>query len=353
MGGVQLDSVSTAIATPNIALIKYCGKRNERLILPTNSSISMTLDEGLNSVTSVVFSKKLVSDQFYINGEKQDLNNKDIKERFAVMDMLRQIAHVDAHALVVSKNSFPTASGLASSASGICAMVKATSVALNIGQSPKDLSIIARQGSGSSCRSLFGGIVKWNRGKKEDGSDSFAEQVFNEQHWPDLVDIIAISSSSRKKVSSRSGMKQTVANGILYKSRLAYVEDAAKRLIEGIKNRDFEITGQIIMRDSNNMHATMLDTYPPIMYLNDVSKEVISAIHELNDTEGKIVAAYTFDAGPNAQIITTKKNKNKVMSSLKEINEIPNIITSAQGKGPRILGEDSSLINTKTLKPNK
>jgi diphosphomevalonate decarboxylase len=341
----MLDEVVTAIGTPNIALIKYWGKRDEKLILPTNSSISITLDEQLNTKTSVLFSKKLKKDKFYINGELQDINDMDVAERFVMVDTLKAMAKSDAHVLVVSENSFPTASGLASSASGIATLTYAASKALDLHISPRELSVIARRGSGSACRSIFGGIVKWNKGEKKDGSDSDAEQIVNEKYWPDLTDVVAIVSESKKKVPSRAGMRQTVENSILYKSRLGYVEDAAKSLEVAIRKKDFASVAEITMRDSDNMHATMLDTWPPIMYLNDYSKEIIYKIHELNESEGRPVAAYTFDAGPNANIITTERNAKKVLDTLEGMDFVKRVIRLKAGSGPRLLKESESLIS--------
>ena len=202
--------------TPNIALIKYWGKRDEKLILPQNSSISLTLKGETTAVkgapfelytkTSVLFSRRLAEDALYINGQKQNLGDKDVAERFYAIDELRARAKSKSRVMVVSENSFPTASGLASSASGVATLVCAVSQALGLKLSEKELSMIARQGSGSACRSVMGGIVKWEKGTTEDGSDSFARQLYAPGYWPDLIDIIAIVTSAKKKVPSRAGM---------------------------------------------------------------------------------------------------------------------------------------------------
>jgi diphosphomevalonate decarboxylase len=345
----MLDEVTTAVGTPNIALIKYWGKRDERLILPQNSSVSMTLDESLNTKTSVLFTKTLKSDVIYIDGKKQDLKSNEIRERFTVINHLRKIAKTNARALIVSRNSFPAASGLASSASGIATLVYAASKALELNLNLKRLSIIARVGSGSACRSMFGGVVKWNAGKRADGLDSYAEQIVGPEYWPDLMDILAIVSREQKKVSSRAGMKQTVSNSILYRCRHAYVEDAVSRMVNAVKKRDFEKLASLAMQDSNNMHATMLDTRPPLFYLNDVSREIIYSVEELNMTEGKNVAAYTFDAGPNAHIIVLRKNKNKIKKLLENVGGVKKVIEAGIGSGPRVAQD--SLIDAARMKP--
>ncbi len=346
------DRVYTAVGAPNIALIKYWGKRDNKLILPYNSSISMTLSNPLYTKTSVVFSRKLRKDAIFINGVEQDLEDPEAAERFAILGRLRELAGSNAHALIVSKNSFPTSAGIASSASGAATLAFAVSKALGIALSSQELSIFARQVSGSACRSTLGGFVKWRRGVKADGSDSFAVQIRDENHWPELIDVIAIVSLSKKKVSSRSGMKQSVETSVLYNSRIRHAEEAAGRLETAIKNRDFETFAEITMRDSNDMHAIMLDTWPPIFYMNDISRDVIYAVHELNAKEKHTVAAYTFDAGPNAHIIALEKNKQIVYNALRNIRGVRSVLESHVGGGPRLLEENKAhLIDAKLFKP--
>jgi diphosphomevalonate decarboxylase len=358
----MVESTVTFRGTPNIALIKYWGKRNDKLILPCNSSISLTLKGETKAIkgtpfnlytkTSVLSSDKLTEDAFYINGQKQDLADKDVAERFYVINQLRTIARSSSHILVVSQNTFPTASGLASSASGIATLIHATSKALGLNLSEKELSIIARQGSGSSCRSVIGGIVKWDKGKMEDGSDSFAHQLYPANYWPDLVDIIAIVSSAKKKVPSRAGMAQTVKTSLLHELRLKIVEDKhIAKVEEALKSKDLSKLAEIVMKESNNMHATMLDTSPPIMYLDDNSKAIIYAIEDLNKKEGKVIAGYTFDAGANAHIITVEGNVDKVANQIKDIEGVESIVVAGIGNGPEMLSEEESLIDAQRLAP--
>lgn len=344
-------NVFTARGQPNIAFVKYWGKRDEKLILPYNSSVSMTLDPSVNTTTSVLFSDRLKEDSLYINGERQDLNGGEAKERFAMVEKLRELAKTGKRVLVVSKNNFPTASGIASSASGIATLAFAASSALGLHVPGTELSMIARQGSGSACRSIFGGIVQWRRGENPDGSDSFAEQIVDENYWPELRDILAIASEGKKKVSSRAGMKQTVATSRLYGMRPGIAEEHAKKAIEAVKNKDFGKLAEIVMGDSSNMHATMLDTTPPIVYMNDVSVEILYAITELNISEGRSIAAYTFDAGPNAHIITLEGYEKKVEEALRGVDGIKRILNLRQGAGPRLLEREESLIDEAAMAP--
>lgn len=342
----------TAIGTPNKALVMYWGIENEALNLPMNSSLSVTLDESLNTKTSVVFSNKIKEDTLYINGK---LSNSEADQKSVylkkMIKKMREMAKIDKKVLVVSKNSFPSSAGLASSASGSATAVFALSKALDLNLSQKDLSILTRQISGSGCRSLMGGFVKWDKGTKGDGSDSYAVQIANEKHWPEFIDIIAIVNETVKKISSSDGHKRTMRTSELFKLRPKYAENEVKDLEKIISKRDFAQISEIIMKDSNNMHATMLDSYPPIFYLNDASREIIYAIHQLNESEGKNIAAYTFDAGANAHIMTLKKYEKKVRESISKVVEEKMIISSGQGSGPRILKEAESLIDSESLKP--
>jgi diphosphomevalonate decarboxylase len=351
-----LGKVTTAIGTSNIAFIKYWTKQDEKLNTPRNSSISMTLDEKVSTKTSVFFSDKLEDDALFINGRKEDLiggsneKSKFIKE---MLDYARALAHSDKKALIVSENNFPSSSGLASSASGGATLVFALSKALNLGLSRREMSIMARRISGSACRSLYGGIVRWNKGVKPDGSDSIAEQVIDEKHWPELLDIIAIVNASVKKVSSSAGHASTVRTSSLYAARPLFAEKGTRTVAEAVVKRDFQKMAEAIMRDSNNMHATMLDSWPPIMYLTDASRDIIYKVQELNEKKGKYVVAYTFDAGANAHLITTDAYKNDVMNMLKSIPGVKSVIEAKAGSGPRFLGDSDSMIDVDALAPLK
>lgn len=208
------------------------------------------------------------------------------------------------HLHIASYNNFPTAAGLASSAAGFACLVFALAKLMNAKEDQSQLSAIARQGSGSACRSLYGGFVKWIMGKDEDGRDSLAVQLADEKHWDDLVIIIAVVSSRQKETSSTSGMRETVETSLLLKHRAKEV--VPKRIVqmeEAIKNRDFASFAQLTCSDSNQFHAVCLDTSPPIFYMNDTSHRIISVVEKWNRSEGMPQVAYTFDAGPNAVMI--------------------------------------------------
>lgn len=218
---------------------------------------------------------------------------------------------------IASRNNFPTAAGLASSASGFAALVASLASLYNLPASPSELSLIARQGSGSACRSLFGGFVAWEMGSAPDGSDSLAVEVAPREHWPDIHALICVVSDDKKGTSSTSGMQRTVETSPLLQHRIAHVVPARMAAIkEAILRRDFPEFARITMQDSNQFHAVALDTEPPIFYLNDVSRAIIAIITEYNRAAGTIKAAYTYDAGPNAVIYAPKENVKEIVELL-------------------------------------
>ena len=219
---------------------------------------------------------------------------------------------------IVSENNFPTAAGLASSAAGFAALVRAIANLYELPSSPTDLSRIARQGSGSACRSLFGGYVAWQMGSKDDGSDSVAVEVKPAGHWPTMRALILVVSAEKKGVSSTSGMQITVATSELFEHRATVVVPRHMKIMEeAIEKKDFAAFATVTMKDSNSFHATCADTFPPIKYLNDISYAAIRVVEDINKKAGKIIAAYTFDAGPNAVIYFEEENLDVVAGTLK------------------------------------
>ncbi|KAA8534549.1 hypothetical protein F0562_032066 [Nyssa sinensis] len=179
---------------------------------------------------------------------------------------------------------------------------------MNVKEDQGKLSAIARQGSGSACRSLYGGFVKWIMGKDEKGSDSIAVQLADEKHWDDLVIVIAVVSSRQKETSSTTGMRDTVETSMLIQHRAQeVVPKRITQMEEAIKNRDFPSFAHLACADSNQFHAVCLDTCPPIFYMNDTSHRIISYVEKWNRSEGTPQVAYTFDAGPNAVLIARNR----------------------------------------------
>ncbi|KAI9253455.1 diphosphomevalonate decarboxylase [Phascolomyces articulosus] len=316
----------TCTAPVNIAVIKYWGKRDTELILPTNDSLSVTLSQDiLHSKTTISASKEYTQDRLWLNGKEEDITkNKRMHNCFRETRALRQkMEQADAsleplstyNVRVCSENNFPTAAGLASSASGLAALVYTLAQLFDLDVTVSELSRIARQGSGSACRSLFGGFVAWEKGEAKDGSDSMAVQVAPESHWPDLEALVCVVSDAKKGTSSTEGMQHTVQSSPLMQERLNIVPGRMEGMKKAILERDFQTFAELTMRDSNQFHAVCLDTYPPIFYLNDTSRAIIRLVHAYNSTspDGKLKAAYTYDAGPNAVIYAPKENMREII----------------------------------------
>lgn len=323
---------ATTTAPVNIAVIKYWGKRDPSLNLPTNSSLSVTLSQrSLRTLTTASCAAQYPSqDELILNGKPQEIQSS--KRTLACLSNLRALrkALEDANPSlpklstlplrIVSENNFPTAAGLASSAAGFAALVRAVADLYQLPDSPRDLSRIARQGSGSACRSLMGGYVAWRAGNLDDGSDSLAEEVAPASHWPEMRAIILVVSAEKKDVPSTEGMQTTVATSNLFATRATSVVPERMAAIEtAIQNRDFPAFAEITMRDSNGFHATCLDSWPPIFYMNDVSRAAVRLVHDINRAAGRTVAAYTFDAGPNAVIYYLEKDNDLVAGTVKAI----------------------------------
>lgn len=225
---------------------------------------------------------------------------------------------------VCSENNFPTAAGLASSASGFAALIASLAALYELQPevSSSELSRIARQGSGSACRSLFGGYVAWQGGEQSNGQDSLAVEVAPQSHWPDLQALICVVSDAKKGTPSTAGMQRTVQTSPLLQHRIKeVVPERMVKISEAIQKRDFNTFAEITMADSNNFHACCLDTAPPIFYMNDVSRAIVQLVEELNraneaEGKGKLVA-YTYDAGPNAVLYAPKANMPQILQTIR------------------------------------
>jgi diphosphomevalonate decarboxylase len=302
--------VITCTAPVNIAVIKYWGKKDEKLHIPLNSSLSASLhQDDLKTTTSVVASTDFEKDELWLNGKEEDMSSKRIQN---VLRLIRETASAEWYKQdpenkyklrIVSVNNFPTAAGLASSASGYCCLVFALA---QLYESKGDLSIIARLGSGSACRSLYGGWVAWEMG--HDHESSKAIQVVNENYWPEVQILVCVVSDKQKHTSSSDGMQRSVETSKLLKDRAENV--VPKRMEEmkkAIIDRDFETFADLTMKDSDNFHACCADTTPAIYYMNDTSKQVVELVNKYNELVNAKKIAYTFDAGPNAVLYIADK----------------------------------------------
>lgn len=284
----------------------------------------MTLaQEDLRTLTSAATSESFKKDNLWLNGVEEGIKGertiacihdlKKLRKQMEDADLsLPKFSEWGLH--IVSENNFPTAAGLASSAAGFAALVVAVAKLYKLPQLMSEISKIARKGSGSACRSLFGGYVAWEMGTSADGEDSKAVEVAPLDHWPTMKAAILVVSDDKKDTPSTTGMQSTVATSDLFEWRIKeVVPKRYKEMQTAILARDFQTFGDLTMKDSNSFHAVCLDSLPPIFYLNDTSKKIIKLVNMLNEREGKIIAAYTFDAGPNAVIYYEEAHQAKVL----------------------------------------
>ncbi|CAD6198201.1 unnamed protein product [Caenorhabditis auriculariae] len=322
-----MEKNSVTVEVPiNIALIKYWGKRDEELILPLNDSVSLTVD-ALFARTTVTVLKGASEHEVSVNGKLQDLTKSSRYSRlFAeALRQRRKRGHnesesngsVGVHFKVTSETNFPTCAGLASSAAGFGAIALALQELFSFDD--VEANRMARLGSGSACRSMLGGLVRWHAGESDDGLDSYATQLFDESEWPSLRSIVFVFDDMEKKVGSTLGMRRSVETSALLPHRaLVVVPQRVEKLSKAFEERDFETLATVIMQDSNQFHAICLDSHPPLKYLSESSWDFMVMVQEFNDSMGAVLAAYTFDAGPNACVFL---EKTSVANFIKFANE--------------------------------
>lgn len=315
-------SSATAIAHPNIAFIKYWGNRDESLRLPQNGSVSMNLEE-LTTRTMVTFDSSLPHDIFDLNGIRQ--SGEPLQRVTRHLNIIRGIRGISSRAHILSENNFPSDAGIASSASAFAALTLAAVSALGIEMSEKDLSRLARRGSGSACRSIPGGFVEWYRGGTD--LDSFAVTIAPPDHWK-LVDCIAIVDAGQKRTGSSEGHARARSSP-LQESR---VQDADRRIDicrQAILHRDFSSLAEVVELDSNMMHGVMMTSTPPLYYWLPVTLDIMRAIQSWRKTG--IPAAFTIDAGPNVHVICEADSSGVVKSRLMKIQGVREVLVAHPG----------------------
>lgn len=319
---------ATAKAHTNIALIKYWGKRNESLILPTNNSLSLTLD-GFYTETTVHFSEYLEKDRFFLDNKK--VVGVPLNRVTSFLDLVRSLAGKEnLFAEIQSVNKVPTAAGFASSASGFAALAAASSRALNLNLNEQELSRLTRQGSGSACRSVYGGFAEWQQGSQLDGADSYAVQIASEDHW-DVRMAAVVLSAEEKDVSSREGMKRTVDTSPFFEGWVNSIPADLKTIKEGISSRDFTKVGEVTEANCLKMHATTLGATPPFTYWHHSTLLVMQAIQSMR--KKGIPAYFTIDAGPNVKVLYLPEFEDIIKNELQALPGVKDVVLSRAGKG--------------------
>jgi diphosphomevalonate decarboxylase len=319
---------TTIRAGSNIAFIKYWGVDDAAINLPQTSSISMTLADAFTTTTVEWYSSSAEDgDQIIVDG--RTLAGEAGERLVRHLDRIRTLAGTTQRARVASCNNFPMASGIASSASGFAALTVAACQALSLDLNATQLSALARLGSGSASRSLFGGYVQWDRGV--DHQSSVAHMLFPPEHWA-LYDLIAIVSSAEKKVSSEGGHRLATSSP-LNTARVEHVQKLLPVVQAAIGERDLVKLGEAIEWDALAMHAVMQTGTPSLLYWQPGTLEVMQAVRNWRVEDG-LVSYFTIDAGPNVHVLCEAHNAPAVQARLLALPSVIDVIVSRPGSAP-------------------
>lgn len=318
---------ATAIAPSNIAFTKYWGRKDNILRLPANGSISMTLSDLLTT-TTVEFSPDYQKDRVTINGG--GIEEGEAERVIKHLDRVRSLSGINLNAKVVSKNNFPAGTGLASSASGFAALTLAATAAAGLKLSEKDLSILARQGSGSACRSIPGGFVEWLDG--DTSETSYGVQIFPPNWW-NIADVVAIFTEEKKDVSSSIGHEAAHTSPFM-KARLSWMKEKNQSFKKLIKQRDFDQFGQLLEAEALEFHAITLTQTPYLIYWTPGTLLTMKKTRVWRN--GGLPVYFTVDTGQNIHLFVEQKNIKKLVSKLKKLEGIKSIIVNTPGEGAKL-----------------
>jgi diphosphomevalonate decarboxylase len=327
---MSIGTTVVARAHANIALVKYWGKRNAVLNLPAAGSLSMTL-AALTTTTRVRFSDSLVGDQLVLDG--QPAGDKALRRVSRWLDLVREAAGIDARAEIVSDNDFPTASGLASSASAFAALATAAPAAAGLALSDRERSVLARRGSGSAARSIYGGFALMNPGREPDGSDACAEPLDLDPPW-DLRMVVAVCGGTPKKHGSREAMDHCADTSPLYAGFIGSVPGDVASARAAIEARDVHALGRVTEASALAMHAAAMASRPAIIYFQPPTLACMARVEALR--EHGVVAYYTMDAGPHVKVLTRADDSAAVAAALGEVAGVTQVIVSDIG-GPAVV----------------
>jgi diphosphomevalonate decarboxylase len=319
---------ATAEAGANIALTKYWGNADPDLRIPANDSVSITLDR-VRTVTTVAFRADLPEDEVTVDGRPLVGPARERVSRH--LDLLRGLAGVSWRARVVSENNFPAGAGIAASASGFAALTLAGAAALGLDLSPRDLSRLARRGSGSAARSVFGGFVLLHTGAQDE--DAFAEPLYAPDWW-DIWDLIVIVSRAEKAVPSSEG-HHLAPTSALHRARVARVAELNRQLLDALARRDFTVLGQAAEEDALLMHAVMMTSRPSLIYW---LPETVAVMHWIQARrQAGIPAYFTIDAGPNVHVLTLPPYRDSLQADLLALPGVQDVIPCRPGPGASII----------------
>lgn len=325
---VPLAAGCRAIAHSNIALAKYWGKRDQMLNLPDVPSLSLTL-AGLTTRTFVQFDPQLPADVLVLNGAS--VHGAAAAKAIGVLDRVRRAAGLDCRARIESSNDFPTASGLASSASGFAALARAAVGAAGLEWSHAAVSDLARSASVSAARSVFGGFVTLEAGAH------FAEPLDVSDEAKRLKMVIAVTEKGPKPVSSTSGMLHTRETSPYYSAWRDAAPQVYRDLRSALVQGELDRAGTLMEHSALAMHATMFAARPALIYFNSATLGAIQAVRELR--EAGVFAYFTIDAGPHVKVLTLSEHVDRVRAALSVLPGVSQVLTSGSGEGARLVEE--------------
>jgi diphosphomevalonate decarboxylase len=324
-----MSARASAVAHSNIALIKYWGKADTRLALPATSSVSLTLEAYLTE-TSVEWGAD--QDSITLDGARIGGVAADRVRRF--LDLVRDLSGRRDGATVVSRNTVPTAAGLASSASGFAALAAASTAAAGLEPTPRELSILARKGSGSASRSVFGGLAVWYAGT--DDASSFAEPL--PDPGLDLAMVVAVVNAGTKEISSRDAMRLTAETSPYYRAWVDASRGDFDDMLAAVAAGDFTRIGELAESNAMRMHASMLGATPPVSYWEADSVRCLRLVRELRAAGIECYA--TMDAGPNVKILCRRPDLDAIRDAVTSLG-VAGVTTSLPGPGVRVSREAS------------
>lgn len=321
----------------NIAFLKYWGKKDPVLQWPANDSLSMTLNQLATKTNAYVSDS---SDHvFQFQGETLSRDHKGFHKAYKHLDYLSETFGFSEKLAFSSSNSFPTGAGVASSASGLSALTIAALACWTHSASFAELeghgfsrghiAHLARIGSGSAGRSLFGGYVQWQAGTHADKQKIIP--LYGSEHWA-LHDTVALFSHTEKSKSS------TAAHGdawtsLLFGTRIAGAPERMNAMLKALHHRNLEALGPLLETEALEMHAVMMTTQPSQYYLTQESTEFLAAFRRARQ-EGKFEAYFTIDAGPNIHIIHESSASQGLNTWLNEHYPNLSLLSDKVGEGP-------------------
>lgn len=331
----SLPKSVTARAGTNIALVKYWGKRDKTLNLPAAGSLSLTLAD-LGSKTTVRFLPDTAHgrDLILFGGAEAEPRFAERVRRF--LDLVRHLAGIDFPAEVVTINTVPTAAGLASSAAGFAALALAASRAAGLQLSPSKLSELARRGSGSAARSIFGGFAEMSPGHLADGSDAVAHGLLDEKAWEVRL-CVAITASGEKAIGSTVAMDRTAQTSPYYQDWIASVPADLDQARTAVTARDLARLGSVAERSAMRMHACAMAADPHILYWNPATLAAIATVKNLR-SDGTL-AFFTIDAGPHVKVLCTSADAPKVQAALAATPGVMRVLALAPGPEAQVIHE--------------